>query len=252
MEIVSGPPSHLNRLMAQGKLDISAVSSIEYARHQERYVLVPDLSISCHGPVKSVMLCSRTPLEDLHRGCICATRQSHTSVALLRIVLERFMGVEAELAGADIQNLLREGKKPQAFLAIGNEALLLRGHCDYPYKWDMGEVWHRWTGLPFVFGLWVIQRSAVEARGEDLERAVRWLSAAKRWGRRHHRQICKVAAQSEILTQGQAEAYYQGLNFNLNEGERSGLRRFFEMLLEMGEIEAMPVLESHPPLASVA
>jgi chorismate dehydratase len=58
-ELVDGIPSALNRRMAQGALDISVISAVEYARDTARYLLLPDLAISCDGPVRSVMLFSR-------------------------------------------------------------------------------------------------------------------------------------------------------------------------------------------------
>ena len=67
-EIVSGVPTDLNRRMAAGELDISVVSAVEYARDAERYLLLPDLAISCDGPVRSVMLFSRRPASELGRS----------------------------------------------------------------------------------------------------------------------------------------------------------------------------------------
>jgi len=63
--VVTGVPSALNRHMAEGTLDISVVSAVEYARDARRYLLLPDLAISCDGPVRSVMLFSRGPAEAL-------------------------------------------------------------------------------------------------------------------------------------------------------------------------------------------
>src|SRR5262249_39988935 len=63
--LVDGVPTALNRLMADGQLDVSVVSAVEYARAWERYLLLPDLAISCDGPVRSVMLFSSRPAETL-------------------------------------------------------------------------------------------------------------------------------------------------------------------------------------------
>ena len=59
--VVDGVPTALNRLMADGALDVSVVSAVEYARHAERYLVLPDLAISCDGAVRSVMLFSKRP-----------------------------------------------------------------------------------------------------------------------------------------------------------------------------------------------
>lgn len=72
--------------MVRGELDLSVVSSIEYARYPERYLILPDLSISCRGPVRSVLLLSQRPIAELSGRTILITSQSHTSVALLKIL----------------------------------------------------------------------------------------------------------------------------------------------------------------------
>ena len=79
--LVNGVPSALNRRMADGTLDISVVSAVEYARDARRYLLLPDLAISCDGPVQSVMLFSRLPASDLDGRRVIVSRSSMTSVA---------------------------------------------------------------------------------------------------------------------------------------------------------------------------
>lgn len=250
--IVSGTPAYLNRLMAQGKLEISAVSSIEYARHPERYFLLPDLSISCRGPVQSVLLMSRAPVSELENRTIPVTNQSHTSVILLKILFSRFLGLKADYEGANIREILERGERPPAFLAIGNDALSFRSHPDYPYCWDLGQAWYKWTGLPFVFGVWIIQRSAVETWNGQMESAIEKLTAAKEWGCAHREHICRIAARQGILNREQLGSYYQSLCFDLGENEQKGLKLFFQYLFQMGEIETLPPLEIYSPLASVA
>ncbi|HWZ60243.1 MAG TPA: MqnA/MqnD/SBP family protein, partial [Gemmatimonadaceae bacterium] len=79
-ELVTGVPTALNRRMADGTLDISVVSAVEYARDCERYLLLPDLAISCDGPVRSVMLFSKRPAPDLDACRVLVSRSSMTSV----------------------------------------------------------------------------------------------------------------------------------------------------------------------------
>ena len=66
-EVVSGTASDLNDLMAAGELDLSVVSAVEYARNAAAYHLLPDLAISCDGPVHSVRLFSRRPITESRR-----------------------------------------------------------------------------------------------------------------------------------------------------------------------------------------
>lgn len=250
--IVSGTPAYLNRLMSEGSLDVSVVSSIEYARHPERYYILPDLSICCHGPVKSVLLLSRTPIERLGGRAVLASTQSHTSVALLKVLFSIHLGIDVDLVPGGCTEALGSDAPPEAFLAIGDEALQLRSLGDFPHRWDLGDVWHRWTGLPFVFALWVIQRKSVERWNGTLETAIETLSAAKSWSRAHLDVICHQARERGILGFDELRDYYGALGFDLGEEEKQGLELFFQYLSQVGELNRAPALDIYSPLAYVA
>ena len=87
-EIISGPPAVLNNMMARGELHISSNSCFEYAMRPERYHLVEDLSIGSHGNVMSVLLMSRRPVGQLGGQTILISGETHTSVALLRLLMK--------------------------------------------------------------------------------------------------------------------------------------------------------------------
>ena len=250
--ITAGTPADLNRLMVRGELDMSVVSSIEYARYPERYLILPDLSISCRGPVRSVLLLSQRPIEQLSGQTILITSQSHTSVALLKILLTRKVGVEAVFQPGSCMQALTRGEPPVAMLAIGDEALQLREHSRYPYRLDLGEAWLKWTGLPFVFALWVIQRRALERCNGSLGRGLEALSLAKEWGCSHRDEICLKAVKRGILNFEQLREYYQCLNYDLEQDQKAGLELYFEHLVGLGEISRVPPLQVYSSLACVA
>src|SRR5437870_8069700 len=87
-ELVDGVPTDLNRRMAAGELDISVVSAVEYARDAKRYLLLPDLAISCDGPVRGVLLFSKRPATELNGRRVLVSRSLMTSVALLVLLFE--------------------------------------------------------------------------------------------------------------------------------------------------------------------
>ena len=102
-QLVSGTASDLNDLLSAGELELSVVSAVEYARDAASYHLLPDLAISCDGPVHSVKLFSRQPVEELHGATVLRTSSSRTSVLLLELlcrhrweVAPRFATVRAE------------------------------------------------------------------------------------------------------------------------------------------------------------
>src|SRR6476646_12273155 len=99
--LVDGIPSALNTAMSVGGLDVSVISAVEYARDAARYLLLPDLAISCDGPVRSVMLFSRVPAEKLSGRRVLVTRSSMTSVVLLELLFEHVWGARPTLVPAD-------------------------------------------------------------------------------------------------------------------------------------------------------
>ncbi|MEO5580425.1 MAG: MqnA/MqnD/SBP family protein, partial [Gemmatimonadaceae bacterium] len=87
-DLIDGVPTALNARIAAGNLDVSVVSAVEYARDSEQYLLLPDLAISCDGPVRSVMLYSKRPARELGGRRVMVSRSSMTSVALLELLFE--------------------------------------------------------------------------------------------------------------------------------------------------------------------
>ncbi len=240
--IVSGTPARLNEMAASGELDISATSSIEYARHSESYYLLPDLAIGSQGPVQSVLLLSRHPLEHLEGKTILVSSQTHTSAALLRLLLEEHLKLKAWFQSGDITARLESGRPPAAFLAIGDEALRLRRHPSYPYRLDLGQAWQSWTGLPFIFGVWVASAAAAEREPAALRRGCSTLVQGKEWGKKRLRFFAALMAREGILPYAELVSYFQGLVYDLGPRELEGLRYFYQRLAERGEIDAAPEL----------
>jgi chorismate dehydratase len=250
--IVPGVPSELNELCANGALDISPVSSIEYARRAGLYYIVPDLSISSAGEVKSVLLLSRMPIERLSGKIVLASSKSHTSVGLLKVLCRLRYGVDPRFETGACSDYLSGSELPEACLAIGDEALWLGRSGLFPHVLDLGAVWFEWTGLPFVFAVWVIRKETVTEKNGQLPGAIGALLSSKRWGRANIGRICEQAARTGLLEIAELEEYYRCLRFDLNEWERRGLELFYLRLFQAGELEGVPRLETYTPLASVA
>ena len=89
-EFIAGVPSALNKMLRTGEVDVSPSSSIEYLRYSNQYEIIDNHSISSIGPVGSIILLSRKPIEELNGLPVLTSSQSETSVGLLRIIFERF------------------------------------------------------------------------------------------------------------------------------------------------------------------
>jgi chorismate dehydratase len=240
-DLVDGIPSALNKRMSQGTLDISVISAVEYARDAARYLLLPDLAISCDGPVRSVMLFSRAQASALGGKRVLVTRSSMTSVVLLELLFEQVWGVRPIFipADAEIADLARaEQPEHDARLIIGDAALMLSsGASDlaraYPYAYDLGETWKDWTGLPFVFAVWVAQRSAPVERSLALHAQ---LIRSRDWGLAHLGVLADQASSATGVSRVAAMEYLSGLDYGLRYEHLAGLTTFFGKLAASGRV----------------
>ncbi|WP_419787512.1 menaquinone biosynthetic enzyme MqnA/MqnD family protein [Pseudodesulfovibrio sp.] len=245
-EIVAGPPAELNVLMDAGQLDLSGCSSIEYARHHEKYYLIPDIAIGSRGPVQSVLLLSRKPVKELDGRTVLVSAQTHTSAALLRVLLAELWGISADYVTGDATAMLETGEHPEAILCIGDEALNLRYHQDYPVRTDLGEAWRQLTGEPFIFGVWIASRKSYAANETKIRQACETLMAARRWGTDHLAELCVLAAEGSRLNQREMCSYFVGLLYDFAKAEVRGLRLFYEYLSRHGIIKAVPPINFLP------
>jgi chorismate dehydratase len=239
--LVDGIPSALNRAMAAGALDVSVISAVEYARDAGRYLLLPDVSISCDGPVRSVMLFSRRPAEELDGCRMLVSRSSMTSVALLELLFENVWKARPIFVAADaeIADLARTGREPhEARLIIGDAALVLTSGAsglarEYPHAYDLGAAWKGWTGLPFVFAVWVAQRGAPVAEALALHAG---LISSRDWGLAHLDQLAAQAAVATGVPRARAQEYLSGLDYGLRYEHLAGLTTFFGKLAASGRV----------------
>lgn len=244
-ELTYGPPAVLNNLMAEGALVASATSCVEYGRRPESYWLMPDLAIGSRGPVMSVLLLSRRPVESLAGQTVLVSAETHTSAALLRLLFKERLKFPVRYVTGIASERIATPNPPEAVLAIGDEALRLRRHAAYPYVWDLGQAWMEWTGMPFIFGVWVVSRKAAKL-GDLAEDPAALLRTGRDWGLAHMPEILDIALQNHTLTRQELIDYFHGLSYRLGEEEQEGLRLFYHKLAHAGELAKAPPLEFWP------
>lgn len=248
-DIVDGVPSALNKQMAGGTLDVSVISAVEYARDANRYLLLPDLAISCDGPVRSVMLFAKRPASELSGRRVLVSRSSMTSVALLELLFENVWDARPTFvpADAELTDIARFGaEEHDARLVIGDAALRLSAHLQdpsardslldtlgYRYAYDLGSEWKRWTDLPFVFAVWVAQRSADTHAALDVHAS---LISSRNWGLEHLEPLAAQAALATGVPKAACLTYLSDLDYGLSYGHLAGLTEFFRRLVAAGRV----------------
>jgi chorismate dehydratase len=234
-EIVDGTPAALNALLASGGIDLGVISSIEYGRNFEKYVLLPELSISCTRQVCSVLLLSTVCLQELKGQEILLTPKSHTSITLLKLLFARRFSIPVDYRVTDYHSLQwPEGAK--AVLAIGDDALRLRKRPEVKVALDLGAAWHEWTGHPFVFAVWALRKETLAQRDGLMHAAHSTLLQARDYGLRHIGEIAAASGQCSWFSQEECMHYLQTIEYDLDGDKQAGLSLFFDMLYGTGEL----------------
>ncbi len=233
-ELVTGTPAELNDLLIAGELDVSVISAVEYARHAKDLLLLPELAISCDGPVRSVALFSKRPVGQLDGRTVLISASSRTSVALLELLCKDVwrIGPKFAEARAEAQDLDALAALPhEAVLVIGDAALALVARGTYPHRYDLGTEWKQWTGLPFVFAVWAARRSAdpgAVRRGHEA------LLASRAWGLAHLDLLAQDAAAATGVALPACREYLGGLDYAFTYKHLAGLTDFFRRLAAEG------------------
>lgn len=247
--LVDGVPTALNAQMAAGALDVSVISAVEYARDAKRYLLLPDLSICSDGPVRSVVLFAKRPASELHGRRVLVSRSSMTSVALVELLFDNVWDAKPAFvpSNAELSDVARfSDEEHDARLVIGDAALHLWSRLrepelyedaeslsQYRYAYDLGAEWKRWTGLPFVFAVWVAQRTAPVDQALAVHAG---LIESRNWGLHH---LDALAAQAAIATGVHKTVcleYLSGLDYGLSYHHLAGLTEFFRRLVAAGKV----------------
>jgi chorismate dehydratase len=215
-------PSRLADRLAAGDLDVALIPSIEYFRNPN-YTVVSDACVSCDGPVRSVKLYSRKPVEQIRT--LALDEGSRTSVALSQILLKERFGLTPERMTLPIGRSASD-TSADAIVLIGDRCMLAPER-EFVCVWDLGEEWSRWTKLPFVFAMWAARP------GVDFDRIERILARARDEGVRHFEEI--AVRQSPLIGLSAADclSYFRdNLVFHLGDCQRRGLELFRSLAVQ--------------------
>ena len=222
--IVFDYPSRLADDLARGRLDVALIPSVEYFNDPD-YEIVSDACVAARGPVLSVKLYSRVPLGEIRR--LAVDEGSRTSVALVRVLLRERYGVDPHLERLGLGQTTTE-TTADAVLLIGDRAIAPPKE-KFHAVWDLGEEWFQWTGLPFVFAMWVVRADT------PLGGAERALTIARDRGIQCLPEIAAREAVRLNLTPDTAYRYLsQNLHYRLGTAERAGLKLFYQLACAAG------------------
>lgn len=227
-DIAYDVPSTCAEALRSGRADIGIIPSITYQTIPDLEVL-PGVAIAAKNPVRSILLVSKVPLEDIET--VALDTSSRTSVALLNIIFQRWYG--GPRASFSMEPAMGPMlARADAGLLIGDAALTVKTAGLHAY--DLAEVWQQRTGKPFVFAFWAVRSAAARpglaevfqrSRDHGLEPAALDV-LAREWGPKLGLSHDDVIS---YLT--------RNINYDLDEQNLAGLRLFYQYAAEIGAIE---------------
>lgn len=241
VELVKGAPRELSQALIEGKLDLAPIPAIEYCRHHQKLKLLPKLSVSSDGEVKSILLVSKIPIEELTHKQVALTNTSATSQILLKIILHYQYGVTPFYfeCPSDLPQMLREA---DAALLIGDDALRAWRQKDTLFKYDLGREWQILTGKKMVYAVWAVRKDFAQKEPELLKRTYEALLGSMEYSQKHLNKIAEYAANWEPFSASFLTRYFETLHFDFSTPYQEGLSWFFQKAKELGFVKKIAPL----------
>jgi chorismate dehydratase len=242
VELTKDTPDRLNDMLVEGALDIGPISLVEYLRHADDLVLLPDVAVGSDGPVLSVNLVSQVPLDQLDGRRVALGSTSRTSVLLARMWLAEVHGVHPEyfVCPPDLTSMLLEA---DAAVLIGDAAL--RATYDAPRRGldvhDLGAVWKQWTGLPMVFAVWAARRDYAEQNPGLVKDVHDAFVRSRDDALAHVEDVAAAAARWEVFDGPTLATYFRTLDFSLGTRQVDGLIEFARRAALYGTVDSQVI-----------
>jgi len=220
-------PRDLGREAEAGTVDLGVMAAGDWFRMKDRFELLAPMGVACRGPVHSVLMFSRRPVQSLDGARISVTPATSSSIRLLRLLLGVRRGFERVRFVRGLEHA-----QADAILTIGDPAMRMRKHPPegFPHLLDLGSDWYEWTSLPFVYAVWVV-RSALDDSVKNEMRT--FLEASLAAGLATLPEVARRTTDPGWSAE-ETEAYLRQFHFRFGPEEMEGLARFESLVREHG------------------
>lgn len=232
-----GVPTFINGELESGRLDVSQISSIAFARMSERLTLLPDVCVRADCDVQSIVLVSKKTIEALDCEKVILTSKSATAQCLLKIILSKAYDVRPhyEVRSVPVEKPIDDDAT--AALLIGDDALYTYHHRSSDCNcYDLGCEWHNLTGRSMVYAVWAAQKSF-----DDIEGARKKINRALAYGLEHKADAIRAELGKKPFTFEQLDQYLGGvIKWDLTAEHLQSLKLYYEYAFELGLINTVP------------
>jgi len=242
VDFTEAVPARCAQMLAKAEVEVALVPVIEYQR-AHAVSLVPEVCVGSIGEVRSVLLVSRkSQLESIRS--VALDESSRTSATLVKIIFREFLGRDAEWTTRS-PRLNEMLERNDAALIIGDPAMVFTpGDLKI---WDMASLWRNYTGLGFVFAMWMLNDSVM-----DRVRRIDFAAAADE-GVENKPEIISEYQRVLGLSRDSLQDYLdKNICFRLDNQMQQGLNLYYELAYKHGLIEAIKPLRMLEPLVEAS
>lgn len=229
VDLIRASPDVLNTALAEGRLDISAISVFEFLKHADDLVVLPGIAVGSARDVGSCLIFSKVPLDQLDGARVALGSTSRTSVRLAQLLLAERIGVSPDyhVAPPDLGAMLADA---EAAVVIGDPALraAVQGAARLGlHVYDLAGMWRDWTGLPFVFAVYAARRTFLAREPGTVHRVHQALLEARDLSLQEIGLICEQAAEDVGLDARTLTGYYiDNLDFSFGPRQLGAVAEF--------------------------
>lgn len=244
LTIVRGVPTFLNDELRAERIDLSNVSSIEYARQSGDLLILPRLCVRADCDVTSIVLVSRKPIDEIRDGRVVLTSKSATAQRLLKIILHEAYDAAPDYVTRSVAVDTPVDADAVAALLIGDDALYVYLHRPKNFHlYDLGCEWHKLTGKQMVYALWTVRKKYAAAEPALLQATYEKILRAFDCGLAHKAEAIRSVLPSKPFTFAELDRYLGGaIKWNLTAEALDALRLYYRKAAALKLIDAEPEL----------
>jgi chorismate dehydratase len=152
IELHDLPASEAAAALDRGDIDAAPISLLESIQREDRLQPVAGFCVAAVRSSESNLLFSKLPIQNLSGVPISGAGEDANAISLIKVLLElKYQIQPGEFVTADDPH--------EAILVTGDQALRRRrGLRGFPHRYDLGEEWQDWTGLPLVMTRWMARK----------------------------------------------------------------------------------------------
>ncbi len=233
IELVPNVPSELATLIEGGAVDFALSSSIDYQKSTCPVSVLPVSTLSSNGETFTVKVCSRIPLDQVTE--VYCDSDSHTSVVLLQILMQKQFGNTIKVVPVDVKGLHPiHDEWPDTVLMIGDKVVTNNVTQTHPYEADLGEAWKTLTGLPFVFAVWI---GHANLPLHKVQQAATLFDRQLRCNKQRIEQVVSNTSDSRGWNRSTALTYLtEHMDYSWTQEHETSLNLFYQYACELGLI----------------